>query len=308
MSYHIIDISSEGAVLSVTNRQLICRLKDGKEQTLPMEDIGVVLVNSFSVLFHNSFLSAAAEAKVAVIVCERFKPKSIVLPVQRGGDTLLTRAQIDSPSRLREALWFKTIEAKVANQYDLMVYLAPEDDRLMDFRAAMGRRDIFKEGNCARLYWHVISDCLEMKSFRRQTTGGGLNSLLNYAYGVLLSRVLQRLLAYGLDPMYGIGHLVRERATPLAYDIMEPFRVAFDEAVFRWVKGHRMDGLALTVGPEFKRRMHMVMKSRHPYGKARSLELEMILDNVVKSLRTSFLSGRITEYRPWIRRSSEWGG
>lgn len=308
MSYHIVDISSEGAVLSVKDRQLVCRLKDGSERTLPMEDIGSVLVNSFSVLLHNSFLSAAAEAKVAVIICERFKPKSIVLPAQRGGDTLLTRAQMGASARLCEALWLKTIDAKVANQHDLLAYLAPDDERLVDFRAMMRRRDVTKEGNCARLYWQMLSECLEMRDFRRQPTGDGLNCLLNYAYGVLLSRVLQRLLAFGLDPMYGVGHVVRERASPLAYDVMEPFRVAFDEAVFRWVDGRRGGREALTVTQEFKRMTHAVMKSHHPYRKARSLDLESILDGVVKSLRMAFLAGRITEYHPWIRRSSEWAG
>ena len=308
MSYHVVDIASDGSVLSVRNRQLVCRLKDGSEQTLPMEDIGSVIVNSFSILLHSSFLAAAAEAKVAVVICERFKPKSVVLPVQRGGDTLLTRAQVNAPRRLREAIWLKTIDAKVANQYDLMTGLAPEDDRLPNFRAMMGRTDVFKEGNCARVYWDVFSSRLGRPDFRRNPSGEGLNNLLNYAYGVLLSRVLQRLLAYGLDPMYGVGHVVRERAAPLAYDVMEPFRIAFDEAVFRWVDGHQNAEKELAVSPDYKRMTHGVMKSRQKYGKARSLELDQILDAVVKSLRAAFISGRITEYHPWIRRNSEWAG
>ena len=308
MSYHIVDISSEGAVLSVKDRQLVCRLKNGSVRRLPMEDIGAVLVNSFSILLHNSFLAAAAEAKIAVVICERFKPKSIVLPIQRGADTLLSRAQISLSGRMREALWRKTLDAKVANQYTLMVHLATNGDRLTNFRAAMNRNDVYKEGNCARLYWDEFSAQMGLNDFRRLPEGDGMNSLLNYAYGVLLSRVLQRLLAYGLDPMYGIGHLVRERAAPLAYDVMEPFRPAFDHAVAHWVKSRRNCEAPLVVDTDFKRAMQEVMKSRHPYGTAHALELETILDSSIKSLRASFLSNRLTEYRPWIRRNSEWDG
>ena len=308
MSYHIIDISSEGATLSVKNGQLVCCLKDGGVRTLPLEDIGAIVVNSFSVSLHNSFLSAAADARIAVVICERFKPKSIVLPVQRGGDTLLSRAQICASNRLLDALWAKTVDAKVANQFDLMTFLSPAHPALTDFRAAMAREDVFKEGNCARLYWDVFSGALGQKGFRRQHDDDGLNALLNYAYGVLLTRVLQRLLAFGLDPMYGVGHVVRERAAPLAYDVMEPFRPAFDKAVHDWVMQRDGESVSLDVSTEFKRMAQGVWKMKHPHLKLKAVSLENILDLVLKSLRQAFLTGKVTEYRPWTRRSSAWAG
>lgn len=308
MSYHIIDISSEGAVVSVKNNQLVCRQKDGEIRQLPLEDVGAVIVNSFSILLHNSFLSAAADAKVAVIVCERYKPKSVVLPIERGGDTLLTRAQIKASSRLTEALWMKTIDAKVANQFDLLACLNAADPRLDAFRASMKRSDTFKEGNCARIYWDIISEHLHLQDFKRVREGDGLNSLLNYGYGVLVTRVLQKLLAHGLDPMYGIGHVVRERSMPLAYDVMEPFRVAFDWEILKWVCGQKTDDSPLLVDEAFKRMTHDIMKTKHPYRESKACSLERILDAVLKSLRQAFLTGKVTDYRPWIRRSSRWDG
>ena len=308
MSYHIIDISSEGAVLSVKNRQLVCRQKTGAVRQLPLEDIGAVIVNSFSVLLHSSFLSAAADAKVAVVICERFRPKSVVLPVQRGSDTLLTRAQIGASARFAEAVWMKTIDAKVANQFDLLTHLCGKDSRLDAFRVAMKRSDHFKEGNCARIYWDLLSERLALHDFRREREGGGFNDFLNYGYGVLLTRVLQKLLAHGLDPMYGVGHAVRERAVPLAYDIMEPFRVAFDWEIFKWMDGRRCSSDSFRVDEQFKRMAHGILKQRHPYREAKSIPLEAIIDEVIQSLKRAFVSGKTTEYRPWIRRSSRWDG
>lgn len=308
MSYHVIDISSEGAVLSVKNRQLVCRQKNGETRQLPLEDIGAVIVNSFSVLMHNSFLSAAADAKVAVVICERFRPKSVVLPVQRGGDTMLTRAQIGVSARFADAIWMKTIDAKVSNQFDLLTNLYGGSPRLDAFRVAMKRSDQFKEGNCARVYWDLLSERLGMRDFRRQREGGGFNDLLNYGYGVLVTRVLQKLLAHGLDPMYGVGHAVRERAMPLAYDVMEPFRAAFDCEMLKWVQGQRDDADAFLVNEQFKRMVHGILKRRHPHREAKAVPLEAIIDEVIRSLKRAFLTGKTTEYRPWIRRSSRWDG
>ena len=54
MSYHIIDISTTGASLSVKDDQLVSKNPDGSVNKLPMEDIGSVLINCFSAEVHSS--------------------------------------------------------------------------------------------------------------------------------------------------------------------------------------------------------------------------------------------------------------
>ena len=49
MSYHIIDISTNNVSLSAKDGQLVCKSPDDTVRKLPMEDIGAVLINSFSV-------------------------------------------------------------------------------------------------------------------------------------------------------------------------------------------------------------------------------------------------------------------
>lgn len=309
MSYHFVDISESGAVLSVKNRQFVCRSKDGNSRSVPLEDVGAVLVTAFSALLHNSFLAGAGAAGIPVVLCERFKPVSIVLPVSRGGDTLLTRAQIAAPARLRKAVWEDTLAAKLANQYTLLETLCPcKASLLASFRACAARRDAAREGNCARIYWAAISAFLEAPAFRREQAGDGLNRLLNYGYGVLLTRVLQKTLAGGLDPMYGVGHAVRERAAPLAYDLMEPFRPAIDAGVVRWAQSCSTEGRPLDVTPAFKQMVHDLLQNRHPLKNGPSLSLDHALDRTVRSLRAAFLSGKPSDYTPWIRKSSKWAG
>lgn len=309
MSYHIIDISTNNVSLTAKDGQLVCKSPDDTVRKLPMEDIGAVLINSFSVQLHNSFLIEAAKRRVAVIVCECFRPVSLVLPVQRVTDTILTRSQIQAPARLLRRMWEITVSAKCANQYELVSRLCNEEDRrLSDFRITMNGMSAAKEGNCARLYWGMFSRALSLKDFRRLPCEDGLNSLLNYGYAVLLLRIEQKLLAFGLDPLYGMGHVLRERSLPLAYDMMEPFRPIVDELVYDWVKTHDASTDALEVTQEYKLMMHTMMERRFPYKIVRSLSLDRIMDAVIKSYRQALRSGKHKEYEPWIRRNSKWDG
>ena len=47
-------------------------------------------------------------------------------------------------------------------------------------------------------------------------------------------------LRVGLDPTFGIFHVTREQATPLAYDLMEPFRPCVAEALTLRLFSHRV--------------------------------------------------------------------
>lgn len=309
MSYHIIDISTSGVSVSVKDGQLTCKNPDGIVQKLPMEDIGAILINSFSAQLHSSFIIEAANRKIAVILCERFKPVSLVLPVQRLSDTLLTRAQIQAPVKLLRTMWNMTIDAKCANQYELAARLCPGEDKVLsDFRISMKANTAGKEGNCARLYWNLFSKALGMREFKRLTQGGGLNALLNYGYAVLMLRVEQKLLCCGLDPLYGMGHVTRERSLPLAYDIMEPFRPVVDELIYRWVKDTNDSEEVLNVGRQYKMMIQGMMDNRYSFRKAESIALDRIVEMVIGSYREALTSGKASRYRPWIRRSSKWAG
>jgi len=311
MSYHIIDISTNGVSLSVKDGQLVCRAPDDSVRKLPMEDIGAVLINCFSAQLHNSFLIEAAKRKMAVILCECFRPVSVVLPVQRASDTMLTRAQIQTPMKLLCDLWGMTIDAKCANQYSFAEQIASEEEKLLaNFRITMNRNDLSKEGNCARIYWGLFGKVLSVHGFHRLKGDHGLNGLLNYGYAVLLLRVEQKLLACGLDPLYGMGHCPRERSLPLAYDIMEPFRIAVDEMVFAWAQAKLSEDPAsvLTVDNEYKKVAQGVMLRKFAYGKCQGLSLDEILEQVVRSYRAALKMQRKSSYKPWIRRSLRWDG
>lgn len=228
-----------------------------------MEDVAAIIISSFSAQIHGQVFLDAAKRGVSVVICEDFKPTSIMLPANRSTDTLLSRAVIGLPEKVRAALWQKTVDAKCRNQLLLARHLAPDHPNLKPLEScALGKKP-HKEAICAKLYWPMWGKILdrwedgETKFTRDQkprTNRGssGFNSLLNFGYAVLLTSVLHKLFGIGLDPTFGLSHAIRERSTPLAYDLMEPFRPVVDYQAYLWLQQLPANS-TLEVTKEYKR-------------------------------------------------------
>jgi len=306
MSYHIVSIDAPDCSLSCKDGQLTCRDGAG-ERSLPLEDVAAIIITSFSASIHSKLLLEAAKFGVGLVICENFKPASLVLPANRASDTMLTRAQAYIPTQLRKRLWNKTIDAKCHNQYSLAAELAPGDARLERLGLLARGRHPAKEAECARLFWRIYADHVaETDDFRRQREGGGPNPLLNYGYAVLLSTVLQNLFAVGLDPTFGISHVVRERSTPLAYDLMEPFRPCVDWRVAKWIRDH--PGVE---NPEVTREFRQWVTG-FPLESIDWFELTLdvrsVIEGVTRAFRQAVTSAQSGPYRPWTRTTTKWAG
>jgi CRISP-associated protein Cas1 len=272
-----------------------------------LEDGGAIVVTSFSASIHSKLLLEAAKHGVGLVICENFKPASLVLPANRATDTLLTRSQAYIPAQLRERLWRKTIDAKCNNQLSLARELAPDDIRLQRFETLAKGRAKTKEAECAKLFWRIFADHVaETDDFRRQRKGGGPNPLLNYGYAVLLSTILQNLFAVGLDPTFGISHVVREHSTPLAYDLMEPFRPCVDWRVAEWI---RLDpeNEALGVTREFRQWVTTFPLETVDWFEL-NLDVRGVIEGVTRSFRQAVTSAQSGPYRPWTRTTTKWAG
>lgn len=303
MSYHIVNIDSANCSLTCRDGQLTCRTETG-ERKLPMEDVASIVISSFSATLHSRLFLEAARHGVAIILCESHKPASVMLPANRSTDTLLTRAQVSLPERTRQSLWQRTVEAKCRNQWLLARHLSPDDPSLEAMKAvALGKRP-HKEPVCAKFFWQVLGRALGERRFARDRARPGLNSLLNYGYAVLLSTMLQKLFAVGLDPTFGISHALRERSTPLAYDLMEPFRPCVDWRVFQWVKEHP-EPAQREVTKEFKRWVTGFAIERVDYLDF-NLEIQGCIEGMARGFRRAVLDDQLRQYRPWTPKEEGW--
>ncbi len=305
MSYHIVSIDAPQCSLSCKDGQLTCKTAEG-EKKLPLEDVASIIITSFSASIHSNLFLEAAKHGVALIICESFKPVSLVLPANRSTDTLLSRAMLSITPRVRAHLWQKTIDAKCANQLALAEHIAPDDRSVADLRTtALGRKP-HKEAICAKLFWQIFSRTLKDEEFTRDRAKGGLNDFLNYGYAVLLSTILQKLFGSGLDPTYGIGHVARERSTPLAYDLMEPFRPCVDWRVVQWVRQHP-DRKDWEISKEFRRWVTGFPLERVDYLDL-SLEIQGVIEGVVRGFRRAVVENQPRHYKPWTPKNTKWAG
>lgn len=290
----------------------MCKTAEG-ERKLPIEDVASIIITSFSAQIHSQLFLEAAKHGVALIICEAFKPVSLVLPANRSTDTLLTRALLKIEEKTVARFWQATIDAKCRNQYLLAAHMRPEDFGLAALKEAAWSRKPHKEAICAKMFWQIFGRTQEEPEFTRERAGGGLNNLLNYGYAVLLSTVLQKLFGVGLDPTFGISHVTRERSTPLAYDIMEPFRPCVDWRIVQWVKQHGRDGAPPPSGkqwevtPEFRKWVTAFPLDRVEYLDL-TLDVRSCIEGVVRGFRRAVLTGDGKHYKPWTPKNSKWAG
>ncbi|MDB4143118.1 type II CRISPR-associated endonuclease Cas1 [Akkermansiaceae bacterium] len=306
MSYHIVTIDAPSCSLSCRDGQLVCKTDEGTN-SIPIEDVAAIVITSFSASIHSRLLLEAAKHGVGLVICESFKPASLVLPANRSTDTLLTRAQVSLGQARQSRLWVRTINAKCANQLSLATLLAPNHPLLPRLeRRAMGKHP-HKEAEAAKIYWKIYSQSVaETDDFRRGRKEGGINPLLNYGYAILLSTVLQKLFALGIDPTFGIGHATREHSTPLAYDLMEPFRPCVDWRVAQWIREHS-DEEDWVVNQSFRRWITAFPIEQTAYLNL-NIELRGVIEGVMRSFRKALTETKTTLYKPWTPQNSKWVG
>ena len=221
------------ATLSLRNGQMVIIRKEIPDDnlTVPIEDIGLVMINHAMVSLTIPLLNALTEQNVAVIFCnEKGMPASMLYNLQGNttqGETL--RNQLEAGEVLKKTLWKQIIETKIKNQAALLNKMGKEGSILKPLYTNVKSGDSDnREGIAARLYWTALFG----RDFIRDRNIPGINSLLNYGYSVLRAAVTRALVSSGLFPALGIFHHHRSNAFPLSDDLMEPFRPFVDEIVF----------------------------------------------------------------------------
>ncbi|MGN0834812.1 MAG: type II CRISPR-associated endonuclease Cas1 [Candidatus Spyradosoma sp.] len=303
MSYHIITVESPTAELDCVHGQFVCVSPTGT-QSLPLDDVGAVIVCCFSAKIEMRLLTEAAKRGVGIILCEMFKPACIVLPAIRSTDTLLTRTWEKANPKFLKELWQKTLDAKCHNQWLLASVWEPRSPAVAAMEIQKFQRFRAREGSVSRLFWSVFRKHAGEDAFLRSRGEGEINSLLDYGYSVLLARVLQLCYACGLDPTFGIGHAVAERSTPLAYDLMEPFRPLVDARVMSWLKGA---ATRFEVGKAYKAHLLQFLQEKISYAGALR-QAQTVMEISIHSFRKSLLEKELPLYEPWIAVDSKWAG
>ncbi len=226
------------------NQLLVTDKETGEIQTIPVEDIGFVVVEHPQVTFSQYLMSKLIENNVAVVFCnEKHMPASMLLHLDSHHlQNELFRNQIDAKLPLKKKLWQQTIKAKIKNQKLLLEQLERDTGNLGTYLKNVRSDDATnQEAAASRHYW---SQLFPIEDFKRHRDGIPPNSLLNYGYAILRAAVARSLVGSGLLPTLGIHHRNRYNAYCLADDMMEPYRPFVDKTVAEMVNsGNRYDEL-----------------------------------------------------------------
>ena len=219
------------ATLSMNLQQLVVK-KDDKVTTIPIEDIGVVVLDNKQIVVTHALLSTLAKNNVAVVVCDdTHLPIGLQLPLD--GNHIQTerfQEQISASEPLRKQMWQQTVQWKIRNQASVLALQGQENRNMKKWVLDVKSGDSDNlEARAAAYYWKTIFPSLP--NFVRDTNEQGINSLLNYGYAIVRAMMARALVAAGLLPTLGIHHHNRYNAYCLADDIMEPYRPYVDKEV-----------------------------------------------------------------------------
>ncbi|MBR5105522.1 MAG: type II CRISPR-associated endonuclease Cas1 [Alistipes sp.] len=207
--------------------------KNSTVKRVPIEDIGVVVLDNKQITITQAAIGALLDNNVAVITCDDHRmPTGLMLPL--AGNTTQSeryRHQIDASLPLKKQLWQQTIQAKILNQSTVLLRQRNMECGNMEAWAKLvksGDGDNL-EARAAAFYWQNLFG--NIKGFNRDREGIPPNNLLNYGYAILRAVVARSLVGSGLLPTLGIHHHNRYNAYCLADDIMEPYRPYVDKLV-----------------------------------------------------------------------------
>jgi CRISPR-associated protein Cas1 len=241
------------AYLKTINSQLIIDFPgdSGKQEFVPIEDIGLIVLDHGQITVTQGVLARLLEYNVALVTCDStHHPAGLFFVLE--GNTLQSQkhqAQVSASLPLRKQLWQQTVVSKIANQAALLKeQRVPYQTLLTQMTRVKSGDSGNEEAKAASYYWkRLFPDFL---AFTRDRYGPPPNQLLNYGYAILRAMMARAIVGSGLLPTLGIHHRNQYNAFCLADDIMEPYRPFVDRIVCDIV---RMNGHYLDMTPSMKR-------------------------------------------------------
>lgn len=224
-----------GAYLSVKDSQLVVQLAEdttNTKKTMPIEDIGVVILDNPQITITQRVLVQLLENNVAIITCNQFH-HPIGLQLCLDSNTLQSerfQTQINASESLRKNFWQQTIVSKIYNQaMVLKEFDVPVRNMITWSNSVFSGDSKNHEARAAAYYWKNLLESHD--NFKRERFGEYPNNFFNYAYAILRAITARSLVASGLLPTLGIHHKNRYNSYCLADDIMEPYRPFVDKLI-----------------------------------------------------------------------------
>jgi CRISP-associated protein Cas1 len=215
--------------LTTKNQQLVLK-SELKEKTIPIEDIGFLVIDHPEIFLSIPAMNLLIENNTSVIICgKNHLPNGLFLNLNSHHiQQEIFKNQINASLPLKKQLWQQTIVEKITNQGILLQKITVKKNNFEFLASKVLSGDSSNmEGVAANFYWKVFFE----QKFKRERFGDYPNNFLNYGYAILRAATARALSGSGLLNTLGIHHKSKYNAFALADDIMEPFRPIVDEKV-----------------------------------------------------------------------------
>lgn len=273
------------ASLTTKNLQLVIK-SETKESSIPIEDIGYIVIDNPEIYISVPTLNLLAENNSAVIFCNtNHLPNSMLLNLNSHHiQQELFKHQINASIPLKKQLWQQTIVEKITNQGILLEKITGTKNNFIFLASKVLSGDTSNmEGVAASFYWKSFFD----SGFKRERFGNYPNNFLNYGYAILRAATARALSGSGLLNTLGIHHKSKYNAFALADDIMEPFRPIIDEKVFEIMQNYTEQELNTQIKAEL-----LQLLTRTVYFKTEKSPFMVGLQKTASSLQQCFTGER----------------
>lgn len=224
-----IEISGRGNHLYISDGSLCIRRGKQVVGRIPLEDLGLLILDSPGTTYTHSLLTDVLNSGAAVLPCGKdHHPCGLFLPQRNSLQTQRLTVQVGASLPLKKRLWKQIIQAKIRNQAFLLDDESVQKQWLVSLAGKVRSGDPENiEAQAARRYWPALLG----DNFRRRREGSPPNNLLNYGYMVLRAMVARAVCGAGLHPSLGVNHHNRSNPFCLADDLLEPLRPLVDREV-----------------------------------------------------------------------------
>ncbi len=222
--------------MSLKEKQLVVQFPNdqghaeaSRKNSIPVEDVGLVVLDSSQITITHGLLHALTANKVILVTCnENHHPIGMMHSLDGHSEqSKRLAAQVESSLPLRKNLWQQTVKQKLGNQMELLKRIGQDWEPMLRWSQTVRSGDPENlEGRGAAYYWGRVFP--ELPGFTRAREGGSPNSWLNYGYAILRATMARALVGAGLHPSLGIHHRNKYNAYCLADDLMEPYRPMVD--------------------------------------------------------------------------------
>jgi CRISPR-associated protein Cas1 len=266
-------INTYGTYLHVKDDMFQIKNREDKSQPVKVNHIAAHKITSFVIskgaALSTDAIALALKHNIDIVIVENDgHPMGRFWHSKLGSTTKIRKEQLKASLDSTAVYWIKHwLMGKLENQADFLqdlkkhrsklhVFLDDKINAILEFRRKIqeseanemdGVAESFRgwEGSAGRQYYEALSTCMpEAFAFKGRSfrpAKDEFNAMLNYAYGILYSRIERALMLAGLDPFVGFMHRDDYNSKSMVYDYIEPYRIYADRFVFRLFTGKKIN-------------------------------------------------------------------